>query len=227
MDYKKYRFDEIESLYRDISKIQKANIDSGVDKSELRKTNKSLDELAMYSFNSSKKLKKKSTIDGMTQVFNERGLYETVSNMFDQYQKQKNIRDTRKSDLPKEHILFYFDLDNLKYINDNFGHDEGDKYIMSFVNSIKKYFRGNDMIARVGGDEFVGLIENGIEDIAFNQRLKDIKDEMKSNKNYEVSYGFERINFNKIDSLNDFKGLIKHVDTLMYEQKRHKKSNSQ
>ena len=53
-----------------------------------------------------------------------------------------------------EFSIIVFDLNDLKYINDNLGHDDGDTYIIDSVNLIKKYFP-NDTLYRYGGDEFV------------------------------------------------------------------------
>ena len=46
------------------------------------------------------------------------------------------------------------DLDNLKYINDNFGHQQGDNYIKTASEMIKNSIRDEDIAARIGGDEF-------------------------------------------------------------------------
>lgn len=47
------------------------------------------------------------------------------------------------------------DIDNLKFINDSFRHDLGDKIIVEVANILKKLFREEDIIAQIGGDEFV------------------------------------------------------------------------
>ena len=56
--------------------------------------------------------------------------------------------------------LVTFDLNNLKHINDTFGHLNGDEFIKSFVNKLKKSIRNSDVLARYGGDEFVGVFFN-------------------------------------------------------------------
>ena len=125
----------------------------------IKSLNKEQKDLNNFFYSTSNKLKETSITDGMTGVLNRQGLEEAVSNIIKQYQ----IKDGyRRKNAPKEHILFYFDLDDLKDINDKKGHDEGDKYILSFIDSMEKYFRGNDVIARIGGDEFIGIIEDSI-----------------------------------------------------------------
>ena len=51
-------------------------------------------------------------------------------------------------------------MDNLKWINDHHGHNEGDQALIALGNILKKTFRESDIIARIGGDEFVVLSES-------------------------------------------------------------------
>jgi diguanylate cyclase (GGDEF)-like protein/PAS domain S-box-containing protein len=56
--------------------------------------------------------------------------------------------------------LAFLDLDNFKHINDNFGHNAGDAVLREIANRLKESVRDNDTVARVGGDEFVLVINN-------------------------------------------------------------------
>lgn len=58
------------------------------------------------------------------------------------------------------------DVDDLKYINDHFGHLEGDRALVNVAAVLKKHFRGTDIIGRIGGDEFVALLP-GMSDEQF------------------------------------------------------------
>lgn len=59
---------------------------------------------------------------------------------------------------PHPFTVFMFDIDRLKYINDNYGHAEGDKLIIAVSAILKKCLRENDIVARIGGDEFIAIL---------------------------------------------------------------------
>jgi diguanylate cyclase (GGDEF)-like protein/PAS domain S-box-containing protein len=66
--------------------------------------------------------------------------------------------------------LAFLDLDNFKHINDNFGHEAGDLVLREIANRLRASVRENDTVARVGGDEFVLVINNQ----AGNEQLADL-----------------------------------------------------
>lgn len=56
------------------------------------------------------------------------------------------------------YAFFIFDIDNFKHANDGFGHAFGDRCIREFSATIRKHFREQDIVGRIGGDEFVAFI---------------------------------------------------------------------
>lgn len=66
----------------------------------------------------------------------------------------------------KKFILLFADIDYFKDINDTFGHTMGDKVLIALAKSLKRCTRTEDMIARIGGDEFVVLLEDADESAA-------------------------------------------------------------
>jgi len=54
----------------------------------------------------------------------------------------------------------FFDIDNFKSINDNYGHETGDKIIKAFASKVEKILKPNDVLSRFGGDEFVLLLQS-------------------------------------------------------------------
>jgi len=123
--------------------------------------------------------------------------------------------------------ICYFDIDNLKPINDNYGHQAGDRFIKSFAKHLKETFREVDIIARFGGDEFVVMCQETTQlDIStIINRLSDFI----SNENYQpklsFSYGYASINASAVDD-KIVENLIKLADDEMYKNKESKRANS-
>jgi diguanylate cyclase (GGDEF)-like protein len=68
----------------------------------------------------------------------------------------KEITNQNSQTIP--FMVFMFDIDKLKYVNDNYGHEEGDKLIVNTAAILKKCFRETDIVARIGGDEFIAIL---------------------------------------------------------------------
>ena len=64
----------------------------------------------------------------------------------------------RHEDLPL--AVYLFDLDNLKQINDQYGHEAGDVMISAFAQVLRRHTRDTDILCRYGGDEFVLILRN-------------------------------------------------------------------
>ena len=89
------------------------------------------------------KLSYEASHDGLTDLYNRR-----------QFEHCLRVAiDTAKSD-GRVHTLTYLDLDHFKPINDRYGHAAGDCYLAELARQLRKTLRGNDVLARIGGDEF-------------------------------------------------------------------------
>ncbi len=82
----------------------------------------------------------------------------------------------RKLCMSRTGALMIFDLDNFKLVNDLFGHDMGDKVLEAFADIMRHNIRGEDVVSRIGGDEFMAFFidvnkETAIE--ALSNRLND------------------------------------------------------
>ncbi len=78
----------------------------------------------------------------------------------------------------KRLLLLYIDMDDLKWINDHYGHLEGDRALIEFAKILKKTFRESDIVARIGGDEFMVLFEctDQKDETLLNRLDENIKD---------------------------------------------------
>lgn len=87
-----------------------------------------------------------SLVDDLTGLYNRRGFMTLAEHQLKTAGRKK-----------KAVILLFTDLDNLKAINDKFGHSIGDQALIQTTSILKRTFRRSDIIARIGGDEFVVL----------------------------------------------------------------------
>lgn len=119
------------------------------------------------------------------------------------------------------------DLDELKYLNDNYGHKKGDILIKESAKLLNQYFSGNAVVSRVGGDEFAVIItninqaqveflcENLFKEIReYNLNSKDIKIKM------SMGYAFSKHSIGKMEDL------FAEADKNMYQDKRTKKNQN-
>lgn len=149
--------------------------------------------------------------DSLTDVFNRRGLMEMGKEAIDLALKMGSTG-----------IVFFADMDDLKKINDSYGHDMGDKAIQTEAEIFKTIFRQNDIIGRLGGDEFAGVIPGLPEDhiektrIAIKEAGKKLAE--KNGLPFEISISFGAVVF---DSENcDLNTLITLADKEQYIEKR-------
>ena len=119
-------------------------------------------------------------------------------------------------------LLFFVDVDNLKHINDSFGHHEGDLAILRVADTLEDCFRDSDIIARIGGDEFVVLaLETcGESQQAILRRLETglgTSNARESRYQVSLSVGVAKFDPKHPVSLGD---LVSIADRMMYAQKR-------
>lgn len=123
-------------------------------------------------------------------------------------------------------VLFFLDLDRLKYINDTYGHDAGDSALKDFSEVLKKVFRDKDIIARLAGDEFTVVAINAgkgnIESILSRLDLIISRFNETSNSPYTISASSGYAVYSKgMDS--SFEELIASADENLYIEKKRKK----
>jgi len=120
-------------------------------------------------------------------------------------------------------LLAYTDLDNLKKINDEFGHEEGDKAITQVANLFQSILREVDIIIRMGGDEFLLVFpDSSLKEIPIiEKRLYDelARENRNSNKPYKIGFsiGFSCYNSEHPKSIEE---IIRIADQKMYKNKK-------
>ena len=124
----------------------------------------------------------------------------------------------------REVTLCYLDLDGLKYVNDHYGHNQGDNYIRSFVSLMKSSVRSTDIFARIGGDEFCVVIPEVEKETAEKKFAELLELFVAENKEeYPVSFSYGVVEIRRIGKRMTLEEIIKTADAQMYECKRRNK----
>jgi diguanylate cyclase (GGDEF)-like protein len=114
----------------------------------------------------------------------------------------------------------YFDLDNFKEVNDQFGHSIGDVLLVHVAEIVKKNIRPTDVIARLGGDEFAILLPE-TEEAPAKEFLGRLHEQLLAKMNKEgwpITFSIGEITFNSPPSSAD--EVLHMTDSLMYEAKK-------
>lgn len=160
----------------------------------------------------SKKNEKNSITDFMTGLFNRRGLEQKVASHWDEWVLQQ-----------KQIYFFNIDLDRLKYINDTFGHKEGDRAICEAAHAIQQAVGSHGIAARTGGDEFEVIMTECENEQSFYESVERELAKANARENrYQV--GVSMGCFCKcLDESDDYEKCIQISDAIMYENKKQKK----
>jgi diguanylate cyclase (GGDEF)-like protein/PAS domain S-box-containing protein len=119
--------------------------------------------------------------------------------------------------------ICYIDINDLKSVNDNFGHDEGDNLIKFIVQDIKLAMRESDILSRLGGDEFLLIFPDcRLQEVKSIWRrveasLKERNSDSSVGFKISASYGFAETNSEKSLSCDE---ILQIADTRMYNHKR-------
>jgi len=152
-----------------------------------------------------------SLTDELTDLYNRRRFFVLA----EQYLKVA-IRAKKKL------LLLYIDMDDLKWINDHCGHNQGDQALIAFASILRKTFRESDIIARIGGDEFVVLLESPDENdemliTRLYENIRDYNTEVSKDYKLSVSVGPAHFGPEYFISIDE---LLSKADALMYAQKQ-------
>jgi diguanylate cyclase (GGDEF)-like protein len=117
--------------------------------------------------------------------------------------------------------VFLFDIDYFKSINDNYGHDIGDKILIEFSDLVKIYISKNSYLCRVGGEEFM-IIEEYNEDLI---NIEEIRNKIKKHefknlkKQTKITASFGCYKQSKYKAICDFDKIYKILDEKLYKAK--------
>jgi len=150
--------------------------------------------------------------DELTGLYNRRGFLE-ISRQQLSLAEQMN----------RPALLFFVDLNNMKLINDQLGHEQGDRALVETAEVLRVTFRGSDVVARLGGDEFVALLLDGEASqlAVFTERVQRELEQRNADPNrafrLSASVGGAAFDPKCPESID---ALLAKADALMYAQKK-------
>ena len=124
--------------------------------------------------------------------------------------------------------IICMDLDGLKLVNDTLGHEQGDNHLRACANILQNSFRAADIVARVGGDEFVALLPNTSLEIGENivVRIKDAVDKYNQKQEQKIPLSLSLGLACAEGGAKDLSAVFKQADDLMYRDKLNRDINS-
>lgn len=154
-----------------------------------------------------KELQNLSEKDMLTGVLNRRGLFQ--------------IMDRLMNDWEDGFSLSYLDLNKFKGINDSYGHNAGDRILQSFTYVLQKHAQETDIIARIGGDEFILIFRDKERAAQYFEKVRAALQEpviLGRSKSIQISFSLGQANYPEDGITID--ELIAKADEAMYDAKR-------
>ena len=167
--------------------------------------------------NAIRELDRLYVIDPLCGIYNRNGFIRLADQMF---KHSLQMHETL--------MISFIDMDGLKYVNDNYGHDEGDFALHKLAEIIRKCCRPGQICARFGGDEFItigtGLTQDDAEmfEQDFFKQLKEVNSVI--NKPYELNASVGSY-VTAVEPDMKLFALIAKADQIMYEQKKRKSTS--
>lgn len=158
-----------------------------------------------------------STVDVLTCILNRRGFMEEAESLMISKKGSKGY-----------FLVAYADLDYLKTINDEYGHEEGDFAIKTAAQILSNTFGEFAIVGRIGGDEFAVFSYQSRKNQAerFKDRLKMLieRTNESSGKSYKISISLGILEFDS-DANQELDAMLGEVDDILYDEKRNKHKN--
>jgi len=156
-------------------------------------------------------LEKIAFVDYLTGALNRRKFFQLGSLEFDKFIRYKT-----------SFSAIILDLDLFKHLNDEFGHDAGDHYLKTFTNIIIENKRNNDVLGRLGGEEFALILpETNLNSaLEMAERLRRLCDERKVYFNNQLLHTTVSIGITKVwEKDRTFQDVLKRADEALYQAK--------
>lgn len=162
---------------------------------------------------SNKVLDEMSHSDPLTGICNRRGFLTAARKLLSDKENEGNHA-----------VAVYADMDNLKIVNDEFGHEEGDFALRTIAEALKESFRKSDVVARMGGDEFAALAVMPGENLSrrLRERIQSVLSRLNENDRpyyVNISIGIHEFDIQEDCDIED---ILNHADADLYQEKHAK-----
>lgn len=205
------RFATTESIRYNFEKIQILNSQLVVAERQLEKKNSQLNELNF--------------------VLNNRLVKDALTGLVSKYQYRDEIAKLIEDNPNKLGVFMFIDIDDFKSVNDTYGHNVGDEYLIEFANRLRGLPIENTIHLRIAGDEF-GLFTYGLDvvDDTYKDNYWNIIKDNIMNRPFDIKETHLNFSFSAGISVygrdtKEIYELIEFADTAMYEAKKSGKNN--
>ena len=208
LEHYRYLADQYAKILREVKKIVKI---SDGQQEYLHHIQEQLNREIGERIKAEEKLKTAAALDSLTGIYNRGTGLALLESQLKAFERDKTVFS-----------ICYLDINSLKYVNDNFSHLEGDELLITTCRFIRKAIRENDILCRLGGDEFLVIFPNCAKENAdevLERITESIDRENQSHtRPYDISfsYGIVQIDENSVRSIDE---LIESADKKMYEHK--------
>lgn len=147
-----------------------------------------------------------------------------LTGCFNRFHIQSRMAEIKESTREIDYAVLFLDIDHFKTVNDTFGHEAGDTVLRTVADRLGSLVRANDIVARMGGDEFVVLLRH----VSSESELKCRLSEIQSALNQPIEFGGLRLDVTtSIGSAlvarcsdADWSDIFKKADLALYHSKR-------
>ena len=147
-----------------------------------------------------------------------------LTGCYNRFYIQSRIAEIKESTREMDYAVLFLDIDHFKAVNDTFGHEAGDTVLRTIANRLRSDVGGDDIVARMGGDEFVVLLRRVSSERELSLRLVEIQ----ANLHQAIEFGELRLDVTTsigstlvaVNSDADWSDVFKEADLALYHSKR-------
>lgn len=155
----------------------------------------------------------------------ERAYRDSLTGLYNRYGAEQFFKKNEPG------LLLYMDLDHFKEVNDSLGHDEGDRVLQETANVLRTCFRQNDLLIRMGGDEFAVFALGKWTEDEISRKLSEVLKKIESihaageSEHVDIGMSASIGCVYSPDGVTELDELIRCADQKMYDVKRNGKNN--